>query len=89
VQVSTCHTDPATGRVRLVEFERSYEGEDGIWHTDPEQTAALKVDHVISAFGSVLSDESVQRALSPVTLNRWGLPEVDACQPPRQSYPAA
>ena len=37
----------------------------------------MRADHVISAFGSVLGDE-MGAAMSPCSLNRWGLPEIDA-----------
>jgi len=74
-QVTKCHTDEATGKVRMLEFCRSYEDDDGNWHLDDEQTSMVKADHVISAFGSVLG-ETLGPALG-VPLNRWGQPDVD------------
>lgn len=76
VQVAQCHTDPASGKIRMLEFARSFQEDDGSWHVDPEQSSMVKADHVISAFGSVL-DEHVTSALGPVALNKWGLPEVN------------
>lgn len=32
---------------------------------------------MISAFGSVLSDSTVLKALAPIKLNKWGTPEID------------
>ena len=44
---------------------------------DEEQTLRLKANYVISAFGSGLSEDSIIRALEPVRLNKWSLPEVN------------
>ena len=44
---------------------------------DREQTCAVRADHVISAFGSVLEDKSIHNAMSGLKINSWGLPETD------------
>ncbi|EPB78770.1 4Fe-4S binding domain protein [Ancylostoma ceylanicum] len=46
-------------------------------YEDEGQTITLKADYVISAFGSTLLDEDVISAMSPVKVNKLGLPEVD------------
>lgn len=66
------------GRVSGMVFSRTELQEDGSWLEDEEQTMQIKCDYVISAFGSQLQDKDVMNALTPVKLNRWGLPEVDA-----------
>uniref|UniRef100_A0AC34GKL8 Uncharacterized protein n=1 Tax=Panagrolaimus sp. ES5 TaxID=591445 RepID=A0AC34GKL8_9BILA len=60
-----------------MEFTKTEQDLEGNWYDDEDQTLTLKADWVISAFGSTLLDENVIQALSPVKLNRWGLPEVD------------
>ena len=65
VQVSQCHTDEATGKVRMLEFARTYQDDDGTWHVDEEQSSCVKADHVISAFGSVPSLHTVQVPSDP------------------------
>ena len=75
MQVQSVALDDATGRVRLVEFARTEQDLDGNWTVDLEQTAAVKADHVISAFGSTLTDAAMIDALSGVQLDKWGLPE--------------
>lgn len=65
------------GRIRGMEFLRTEQLEDGRWREDPEQPVRLKADFVISAFGSTLGDASVVEALSPLKLNKYGLPEVN------------
>ena len=74
-QVTKCHTDERTGKVRMLEFAKSYQDDDGTWHLDAEQSSVVKADHVISAFGSVLGD-SIGPSLC-VPLNKWGQPDVD------------
>ena len=65
------------GRITAMEFCRTEQDHQGNWVTDDEQVNRIRADCVISAFGSGLSDSSVQAAMSPLKLNRWGLPEVD------------
>uniref|UniRef100_A0A8C2H6B9 Dihydropyrimidine dehydrogenase [NADP(+)] n=1 Tax=Cyprinus carpio TaxID=7962 RepID=A0A8C2H6B9_CYPCA len=43
-----------------------------------EQIVHLKADFIISAFGSMLNDPEVKKALEPVKLNAWGTPEVNS-----------
>ena len=44
------------GRIAGMEFVRTEQNDDGEWIEDDEETIRLKVDYVISAFGSGLSD---------------------------------
>lgn len=79
MQVRRCITDEEGGRVRMLEFARTEQGLDGSWSVDEEQTCCIKADHVISAFGSTLTNEAMLGALGEgVKLDRWGLPETDA-----------
>ncbi|BFY99961.1 hypothetical protein BsWGS_03001 [Bradybaena similaris] len=66
------------GRIASMKFLRTEQDENGQWKEDEEQVVKLKVDFIISAFGSGITDENIKEALSPVKLNRWGLPEVEA-----------
>ncbi|XP_064477285.1 dihydropyrimidine dehydrogenase [NADP(+)]-like [Ornithodoros turicata] len=65
------------GKIRSIEFLRTEQQPDGTWTEDPEQVVKLRADFVVSAFGSTLGDPSVVKALSPLKLNKYGLPEVD------------
>ena len=67
----------AAGRVTSVEFIRTEQNDDGDWIEDEDQVVRLKCDFLISAFGSTLSEESIKKALEPVKLNKWGLPDID------------
>ncbi|KAL0127958.1 hypothetical protein PUN28_003308 [Cardiocondyla obscurior] len=64
-------------RIAAVEFCRTEQDENGEWIEDEEQKIVLKTDFLISAFGSGLSDSAVKRAMVPIKMNRWNLPEVD------------
>lgn len=44
------------GRISGMEFVRTEQTDDGEWIEDEEETIRLKVDYVISAFGSGLTD---------------------------------
>ena len=48
------------GRISAVEFVRSEQDDDGQWSEDPDQTAVIKADFVITAFGSALTDDDGQ-----------------------------
>ncbi|XP_056353155.1 dihydropyrimidine dehydrogenase [NADP(+)] isoform X1 [Oenanthe melanoleuca] len=65
------------GQIVAMEFVRTEQDSDGNWREDEEQVVRLKTDVVISAFGSILSDNKVREAMAPIKFNRWGLPEVD------------
>ena len=65
------------GKIVAIESCRTEENENGDWVEDEEQVCKLKANFVISAFGSGLQDPSVVKAMAPVKLNRWNLPEVD------------
>ena len=77
LQVNSVVTNKDNGKIKLVEFCRTEQQDDGSWHVDKEQTCAIKADHVISAFGSVLEDEKIHDALTGLEINSWGLPETD------------
>jgi len=65
------------GKISAMEFYKTEQLDDGTWIEDEDQTLKIKANYVISAFGSTLSDRHVAEALSPVKMNKWGLPEVD------------
>ena len=46
------------GRISGMEFVRTEQDDDGNWVEDEEEIIRIKTDHIISAFGSGLSDES-------------------------------
>ncbi|XP_016112200.1 dihydropyrimidine dehydrogenase [NADP(+)]-like [Sinocyclocheilus grahami] len=66
------------GRVVGLRFCRTEQQGDGTWIVDKEQIVHLKADFIISAFGSMLNDPEVKKALEPVKLNGWGTPEVNS-----------
>uniref|UniRef100_A0A671S358 Dihydropyrimidine dehydrogenase [NADP(+)] n=1 Tax=Sinocyclocheilus anshuiensis TaxID=1608454 RepID=A0A671S358_9TELE len=66
------------GRVVGLRFCRTEQQDDGTWVVDEEQIVHLKADFIISAFGSMLNDPEVKKALEPVKLNGWGTPEVNS-----------
>ena len=74
MQVQSVTLNEATGKVRLVEFARTEQDLEGNWTTDTEQTSAIKADHVISAFGSQLTNPEMIAALDGVDLDKWGCP---------------
>lgn len=76
MQPTKVHTGD-DGKIRMLEFCRTEQDENDQWVQDPDQIAMVKADFIISAFGSELNDDSMVTALSPLTFNRWGLPEVD------------
>ncbi|EYC24357.1 hypothetical protein Y032_0014g2463 [Ancylostoma ceylanicum] len=65
------------GKIVSVQFVKTEQDLNGKWYEDEGQTITLKADYVISAFGSTLLDEDVISAMSPVKVNKLGLPEVD------------
>ncbi|XP_016140272.1 dihydropyrimidine dehydrogenase [NADP(+)] isoform X4 [Sinocyclocheilus grahami] len=65
-------------RVVGLRFCRTEQQDDGTWVVDEEQIVHLKADFIISAFGSMLNDPEVKKALEPVKLNGWGTPEVNS-----------
>lgn len=65
-------------KITSMEFFRTEQDENNEWVEDKEQLIKLKCDYVISAFGSTLTDDKITRAIEPVKLNRWGLPDIDA-----------
>ncbi|VDL69277.1 unnamed protein product [Nippostrongylus brasiliensis] len=65
------------GRIVSMQFVRTDQDANGVWYEDEEQVLTLKADYIISAFGSALLDQEVVSAMSPVKMNKWGLPEVD------------
>ncbi|KAM9008251.1 dihydropyrimidine dehydrogenase [NADP(+)] isoform 2-T2 [Ara ararauna] len=75
--LSPCKVVLRGGQIVAMEFVRTEQDSDGNWKEDKDQVVRLKADVVISAFGSVLSDNKVREAMAPIKFNRWGLPEVD------------
>jgi dihydropyrimidine dehydrogenase (NADP+) len=74
MQVTGASVDPVTDKVHMVTFCRSVQNDDGSWSLSEDETAAVRANHVISAFGSSLTDADI---LSPIELDRWGLPKTD------------
>ncbi|CAD5111842.1 DgyrCDS1106 [Dimorphilus gyrociliatus] len=65
-------------KIWSLEFHRNVQNPDtNEWEEDDSQIVKLRVDYIISAFGSGLFDQEITKALSPLNLNRWGLPVVD------------
>ncbi|XP_058793029.1 dihydropyrimidine dehydrogenase [NADP(+)] [Phymastichus coffea] len=64
-------------KIIAIEFYRTEQDKNGQWKEDEDQSIRLKANFIISAFGSGLYDKSVKKALEPVKLNKWGIPEVD------------
>uniref|UniRef100_A0A1B0CRF4 Dihydropyrimidine dehydrogenase [NADP(+)] n=1 Tax=Lutzomyia longipalpis TaxID=7200 RepID=A0A1B0CRF4_LUTLO len=66
------------GKITGMEFCRNEQDSNGKWFEDRDQLNVIKANYVISAFGSGLHDTDVIKAISPVPLNSYGLPIVDA-----------
>ncbi|XP_051990103.1 dihydropyrimidine dehydrogenase [NADP(+)] isoform X2 [Xyrauchen texanus] len=66
------------GHVIGLRFCRTEQQDDGTWIVDEEQIVHLKADFIISAFGSMLNDPAVKKAMEPMKLNGWGTPEVNS-----------
>jgi len=66
-----------SNKITSMEFYRTELNEKNEWVEDKDQLIKLKCDYVISAFGSTLTDESIKKAIEPIKLNRWGLPDID------------
>ena len=64
-------------RITGMEFFRTEQNENNEWIEDKDQTIKLKCDFIISAFGSTLNENTVIKAIEPVKLNRWGLPDIN------------
>lgn len=47
-----------SGRIASMKFLRTEQDENGQWKEDQEQVVKLKVDFIISAFGSGITDEN-------------------------------
>ena len=67
----------AQKNIYSLEFYRTEINDKNEWYEDKEQVIKIKCDYVISAFGSKLTDDSVRRAIQPLKLNKWGLPDID------------
>ncbi|KAI7809865.1 dihydropyrimidine dehydrogenase [Triplophysa rosa] len=76
--LSPCEVIMKDGNVVGLRFCRTEQQDDGTWIVDEEQIVHLKADFIISAFGSMLQDPSVKKAMEPVKLNGWGTPEVNS-----------
>uniref|UniRef100_A0A2P2I076 Dihydropyrimidine dehydrogenase [NADP(+)] n=1 Tax=Hirondellea gigas TaxID=1518452 RepID=A0A2P2I076_9CRUS len=66
------------GKITGMVFARTEQQEDGTWTEDDVQATTLKCDFIISAFGSQLNDKNILDALSPVKMNKWGIPDIDS-----------
>uniref|UniRef100_A0A7M5XK40 Dihydropyrimidine dehydrogenase [NADP(+)] n=1 Tax=Clytia hemisphaerica TaxID=252671 RepID=A0A7M5XK40_9CNID len=64
-------------RIAAMEFFKTEQLDDGTWIEDEDQTLKIKANFIISAFGSTLAQKDVIEALSPLKMNRWGLPDVN------------
>lgn len=69
VQPFRVHRDASTGRVRAIEFQRTFVDANGQWQVDAEQTLRLRADTIISAFGSRIADQQLVEALEPLALD--------------------
>ncbi|KAJ6252976.1 dihydropyrimidine dehydrogenase [NADP(+)] [Anaeramoeba flamelloides] len=66
------------GKIVSCTFYRCDKDEEGNYYTDKTQTVTMKCSNVISAFGSnIKSNNELVEALNPITLNNWGLANVD------------
>ncbi|KAG1969356.1 dihydropyrimidine dehydrogenase [NADP(+)], partial [Pimephales promelas] len=72
-----CEVIKKNGHVVGLRFCRTEQRDDGTWIVDEEQIVHLKADFIISAFGSILNDPAVKKALEPVKLSGWGTPTVN------------
>ena len=52
-------------------LHRTEQDLNGQWTVDKEQTSAIKADHVISAFGSQLTNPDMIAAMEGVELDKW------------------
>ncbi|CAM4593955.1 unnamed protein product [Leuciscus chuanchicus] len=84
--LSPCEVIKKDGHVVGLRFCRTEQQDDGTWIVDEEQIVHLKADFIISAFGSILNDPAVKKALEPVKLNGWGTPKVN-CETMQTSEP--
>lgn len=64
-------------KIISMEFHRTELNDNNEWLEDKEQLVKLKCDFVISAFGCTLTDDAVKRAMEPIQMNKWGLPDID------------
>ncbi|XP_072366669.1 dihydropyrimidine dehydrogenase [NADP(+)]-like isoform X2 [Scyliorhinus torazame] len=64
-------------RISAIEFVRTEQNDAGDWIEDDDQVIRLKANIVISAFGSVLSNSSVKKAMTNIKFNRWGFLDLD------------
>lgn len=65
------------GKIISVTFKRREQTDDGKWVVDDEQLTTLKASFVITAFGSILDDEDVIKALKPLKLNKSNIPIIN------------
>ncbi|KAM4556436.1 dihydropyrimidine dehydrogenase [NADP(+)] [Fundulus diaphanus] len=65
------------GKIAGLQFCRTEQTENGDWLEDEDQIIRLKADYIVSAFGSMLNDPQVTKAMAPLKLSRWGTPEVN------------
>ncbi|XP_051868320.1 dihydropyrimidine dehydrogenase [NADP(+)]-like isoform X3 [Pristis pectinata] len=64
-------------RISAIEFVHTEQNDAGDWIEDEDQVIRLKANVVISAFGSILSNSSVKKAMANIKFNRWGFLDID------------
>uniref|UniRef100_T1ITK2 Dihydropyrimidine dehydrogenase [NADP(+)] n=1 Tax=Strigamia maritima TaxID=126957 RepID=T1ITK2_STRMM len=65
-------------KITAMEFTRTEEDEHGNWIEDDDQFVRLKVNYIISAFGSGLFDDDVIAAMGPVKLSKSSGVQIDS-----------
>lgn len=66
------------GNIEAITFCRTELTDAGNWVEDQDQIITLKVNYIISAFGSGIFDDNLIKALEPVELTERNLPKVDS-----------
>eukprot|EP00106_Octopus_bimaculoides_P021562 XP_014789004.1 PREDICTED: dihydropyrimidine dehydrogenase [NADP(+)]-like [Octopus bimaculoides] len=65
------------GRITGIRFAKTEVDENGQMTEDEDQLVVLKADFIISAFGSLVSEDEVKNAMKPIKFTKYNLPEVD------------
>ncbi|CAI9740097.1 dehydrogenase [NADP(+)]-like isoform X1 [Octopus vulgaris] len=65
------------GRITGIRFAKTEVDENGRMTEDEEQLVVLKAVFIISAFGSLVSEDEVKNAMKPIKFTKYNLPEVD------------
>lgn len=59
------------GKIVCINFCRTEQNENGEWLEDPEQLVKLKVNYIISAFGSTLSDPESEWSTFSISMDSF------------------